>query len=93
MQAAIQALPMALVVAGGAYAGGFVEATTAVMIFVFVLWQAAQGGGGNAEAEKIVGSKAPDFALTDPASGNSGSLLKDYVGLCKPMVIDFYQSF
>ena len=44
MQAAVQALPVALVVAGGAYASGFVEATTAVMIFVFVLWQAAQGG-------------------------------------------------
>ena len=51
------------------------------------------GGGGSAETEALVGKKAPDFSLTDPVSGKVGSLVKDYVAMAKPIVLDFYQSF
>jgi hypothetical protein len=91
--AIMKALHMAVLIAGGGYISGYVQPMTCAIIFVYIIWQGiSSGGGGSAETAKIVGEKAPDVPLTDPASGNSGSLLKDYVGSGKPVMIDFYQS-
>lgn len=82
---------LAGILAGSGYACGYLEPVAAAMVFIFILF--CTGSGGNDEASKLVGQKAPDFIVTDPLSGRSGSLLKDYVALSRPMVIDFYQSF
>jgi hypothetical protein len=95
MNAILKALPLALIVSGGGFAAGLLEKTTAMVIFAFLMFRqlSSGGGGGSAETEALVGKKAPDFSLTDPVSGKVGSLVKDYVAMAKPIVLDFYQSF
>ena len=88
-----QALPMALIISCGGYYAGILEKTTALVIFIFMIFRAVSSPGGSAETEGLVGKKAPDFEVTDPISGKKGSLLKDYVSLARPIVLDFYQSF
>ena len=91
----MRTLPFALLIAGGGYSTGYLEKSTAIVIFIFLLFKSASGGGGgeSEETKALVGKKVPDFTVTDPVSGKTGSLVKDYVAMAKPIVLDFYQSF